>query len=306
MSKKNLILSVEVFFIFIFLFLLFLLPYNKFSNDNFKVSAALNMPLGGQIAARIFCDNNLVLLYLIPAGDHLPNPVIFSPSSSDLHEFYSITEGAHILGTWDSIAVCKIGIVYIPGPRIDIVGTSEGELDFSWDDPIWPDEPWDPDSDEDCPCRCDADGEDETRSALRDCGISFNKGPCRVDNQCGLPPKCNCTNVRCLPRRTVGRICALAETSGCTDNMVITGGTECGHATHRECVGNVDFRHKTQGSACLTDYVINESEKDDGNFVYVGWTSIGEVYKSTNPEFPGRFVDEQRAGYVRHWHVEFR
>ncbi|HDQ16632.1 MAG TPA: hypothetical protein ENN31_00750 [Candidatus Vogelbacteria bacterium] len=306
MLKNRLIFTGKLFIISIVLFFLFLSPYNQFSGSFLEVEAALNMPLGGQIIKRVFCDNGAVLLCLIPAGEHLPNPVIFRPGSSDLYEFYSITVGAHILGTWERYDVCKIGIVYIPGPRIDIVGTSEGELDFSWDDPIGDPDPWDPDPEKDCPCRCDAEGEDETRAALRACGISFNKGPCRVDGQCALPSVCNCTNLRCLPRRTVRQICALAEISGCTGDMVITGGTECGHSTHAECRGIVDFRHRDSGSACLTDYIENEANKDDGDFTDLGQGRIGREYRSNNPNFPGRFLDEQRAGYIRHWHVEFR
>jgi len=133
-------------------------------------------------------------------------------------------------------------------------------------------------------------GEGDVRKAL--CGndscllqipLGINKAPCKsVDVY-----QANCTSVEGFPSDTINLIKSLQSSCGC--NILVTGGTEKGHATHAKNLPVFDLRYES-GNTKLNNLIMNSK---------------------ANPSFSGNqkwlyngywFTDEKSA-VTRHWHV---
>ncbi len=162
---------------------------------------------------------------------------------------------------------------------------------------------------EPCSCNCsDGKSEEETRSELTAGGIEINKGPCPRENpndQCQSTktgtgsngkPLYSCTDLRCLPQIAIDGLIELKGKVGASCPVIITGGTEPGHSSHAQCKPVVDLR---LGNACLDNYIrentITPAERISYGVQYVLALDVGRT----------RFVDEDRDGVTRHWHVIF-
>ncbi len=168
-------------------------------------------------------------------------------------------------------------------------------------------------SNDPCACACaDGKSEEETRAKLQAGGVQINKAACpRADDSdsCRSTPtgtgssgksKYSCTDVRCLPQVAVDGVIELKEKSGCA--VTITGGTEPGHQTHRQCRAIVDLRMQRSGetlTGCVDKYIVDNSitpkTKVNSGYQYILNLVVGRT----------RFIDERIDGNDPHWHVIF-
>jgi hypothetical protein len=134
--------------------------------------------------------------------------------------------------------------------------------------------------------------EQANRDALQAAGISVNKGPCteeqvRATSPNGPPP--NCTNLADLPSSAISMLIQLKDSCpGST--VVVTGGTEPGHKTHRPGAAVVDLR---MGTGALDGCIKNPSKfnkvSPTPGFCRAAYSGLGFM-----------FCDEKG---VEHWHV---
>ena len=64
----------------------------------------------------------------------------------------------------------------------------------------------------------------------------------------------NCTSLQQIPKYAIQYLKDLKTKSGCSDTLVITGGTEYGHTTHCPGAPSVDIRNTDAGGTCLGNY----------------------------------------------------
>lgn len=117
-------------------------------------------------------------------------------------------------------------------------------------------------------------------------GISVNADPCAPNQTRG------CTNLAGLPQYAVNRLNSLKNICGC--DLMITGGTEGGHASHGPGQAKVDLRP----SASLNQY-LGVTNPREGQVVF---RSInGMSVKFTYEEVGG---NQRGTSTGNHWHVD--
>lgn len=112
--------------------------------------------------------------------------------------------------------------------------------------------------------------------------ILVNNGPCTTGGTTG------CTNVVGLPQSAINNIKNLSSTSNCNCALIITGGTEGGHAEHRPGVAVYDLAPSSQ----LNTYLGSPSPVNGTTKVVNG---VRYTYETTGAN--GRSTGN-------HWHAE--
>ena len=117
-------------------------------------------------------------------------------------------------------------------------------------------------------------------------GVTVNNPPCVSGGISG------CTNVVALPQNAISGLISLNAVCRCA--VVVTGGTEGGHATHGPGLPRVDLAPDPNLSAYLSRTNPAAANPVSGTEVRVG----GAIYKYENTGDNGRAT-------APHWHVSF-
>jgi hypothetical protein len=136
-----------------------------------------------------------------------------------------------------------------------------------------------------------------TREKLVSAGIQINKDPCPSGTSSWKDVPGGCTNVAGLPDFAIEKLKALKNNCNC--DVIITAGTEPGHAEHGIGKNVVDISLGTG----VTNYI-----KKTGKTTNYPGCSVGDKY---NIDFTGgavtgqisTFTDEKIPGNPPHWHV---
>jgi type IV secretory pathway VirB2 component (pilin) len=133
--------------------------------------------------------------------------------------------------------------------------------------------------DEMCACK-----DSSCRNGIGNVGV--NKSPCIPANRVG-----SCTNVAGLPADAVDFIKGLEQECNC--NIVITGGTEGGHKTHRPNVPIFDLRYDS--ASPLTNII--KGTQAEPLISYLSFAG------NRRWEHGGYWFTDETSSPSRHWHV---
>lgn len=119
------------------------------------------------------------------------------------------------------------------------------------------------------------------RGMLTTAGIGVNRGECQTQFETA------CTSLMGIPRSAIDGAIAISRECNCAGVMVVTGGTERGHVTHRMGSPNLDFRIDAALSGYIYQMINNFTPTVDTYYCGVD----GNRYRLEDDPW--------------HWHIEF-